>query len=47
MEIKNNIVIDKVSKDLIVLRYNDTLTRYFKALWQIPEGVMYNAHLFN
>ncbi|BDR91151.1 FprA family A-type flavoprotein [Vulcanisaeta souniana] len=45
MRIENNIVIDKVSKDLIILRYNDTTTRYFEALWEIPEGVTYNAYL--
>ncbi len=45
MENKNNVVINKVSKDLIILRYNDTSTKYFEALWEIPEGVTYNAYL--
>ncbi|WP_054842314.1 hypothetical protein [Vulcanisaeta distributa] len=45
MKIENNVVIDKVSKDLIILRYNDTSTKYFEALWEIPEGVTYNAYL--
>ncbi|WP_054853973.1 FprA family A-type flavoprotein [Vulcanisaeta distributa] len=45
MRIENNVVIDKVSKDLIILRYNDTSTKYFEALWEIPEGVTYNAYL--
>ncbi|WP_054857557.1 FprA family A-type flavoprotein [Vulcanisaeta sp. JCM 16159] len=45
MRIENSVVIDKVSKDLIILRYNDTSTKYFEALWEIPEGVTYNAYL--
>ena len=45
MEIKDKVMIDRVSKDLIILRYNDTATKYFEALWEIPEGVTYNAYL--
>ncbi|GAB6944714.1 hypothetical protein [Vulcanisaeta sp. JCM 14467] len=45
MEIKDKVMIDRVSKDLIILRYNDTATKHFEALWEIPEGVTYNAYL--
>ncbi len=40
-----NVIIDKVGRDLYILRYNDTDTKYFEALWEIPEGVTYNAYL--
>jgi flavorubredoxin len=39
------VIIDKVSGDLMILRYNDNETNYFEALWEIPEGVTYNAYL--
>ncbi len=45
MRAEKNVVIDKVGRDLIILRYNDTATKYFEALWEIPEGVTYNAYL--
>ncbi len=39
------ITIKEVSKDLFLLRVDDTRTRYFEALWEIPEGITYNAYL--
>ncbi len=35
----------KVSDNLYVLRINDDRTRFFEALWEIPEGITYNAYL--
>jgi len=32
-------------KDLYVLRIDDENTRFFEALWDIPEGITYNAYL--
>ena len=37
--------VDKVMKDLYVLRIDDENTRFFEALWDIPEGITYNAYL--
>ena len=39
------ISIEKVNEDLFVLRTDDSNTRYFEALWHIPEGITYNAYL--
>ncbi|GAB6946498.1 FprA family A-type flavoprotein [Vulcanisaeta sp. JCM 16161] len=44
-ERSHGIIIDKVSRDLMIIRYDDTTTKYFEALWEIPEGVTYNAYL--
>ncbi|ABU82363.1 FprA family A-type flavoprotein [Ignicoccus hospitalis] len=35
----------KVTEDLYVLRVDDRYTKYFEALWEIPEGITYNAYL--
>jgi len=40
-----NISVKEISKDLYLLRVDDTRTRYFEALWEIPEGITYNAYL--
>lgn len=37
--------VDKVIDELYVLRIDDNDTKYFEALWYIPEGVTYNAYL--
>src|SRR3989338_8826230 len=39
------IYVEKVKPDLFVLRIDDAKTRYFEALWHIPEGITYNAYL--
>lgn len=39
------IYIEKINEDLFVLRIDDARTRYFEALWYIPEGITYNAYL--
>ena len=35
----------EVSKDLYLLRIDDIDIKYFEALWEIPEGITYNAYL--
>ncbi len=35
----------EIEKDFYLLRVNDRSTRYFEALWDIPEGITYNAYL--
>ncbi len=37
--------IDKVYRDLYILRLDDDETRYFEGLWSIPEGITYNSYL--
>lgn len=37
--------VDKVVDELYVLRIDDKNTKYFEALWHIPEGITYNAYL--
>lgn len=37
--------VDKVARDLYILRLDDDETKYFEALWYIPEGVTYNAYV--
>lgn len=39
------IYVDKVVDDLYILRIDDDRTKYFEALWYIPEGVTYNAYI--
>ena len=43
----SGIIIDNVTEDLKILRVNDTRTRFFEALWEIPEGITYNAYLLD
>lgn len=33
--------VDKVVDELYVLRIDDKNTKYFEALWYIPEGITY------
>ena len=37
--------VEKISKELHVLRMDDDQVRYFEALWKIEEGITYNAYL--
>ena len=41
----NNVVIKEISRNLYILRTEDYETRFFEALWEIPEGITYNAYL--
>ncbi len=36
----------KISRNTYLLRLDDTETRFFEALWWIPEGVTYNAYIY-
>lgn len=37
--------VEKVLDNLFLLRVDDTNVKFFEALWEIPEGVTYNAYL--
>ena len=37
--------VEEIDHDFYVLRVNDRYTRFFEALWEIPEGITYNAYL--
>ena len=37
--------VEKVLENLYLLRVDDRETRFFEALWEIPEGITYNAYL--
>ncbi len=37
--------IKQVAEDLYLLRMDDTHVKYFEAVWEIPEGITYNAYL--
>ncbi len=37
--------VEEIDRDFYVLRVNDRYTRFFEALWEIPEGITYNAYL--
>ncbi len=37
--------IKQVAEDLYLLRMDDTRVKYFEAVWEIPEGITYNAYL--
>ncbi|MEM0001980.1 MAG: FprA family A-type flavoprotein [Desulfurococcaceae archaeon] len=39
------VLIDKISKNVYLLRLNDENTKYFEGLWYIPEGISYNAYV--
>ncbi len=43
----SGIIIDEIAENLRILRVNDTRTRFFEALWEIPEGITYNAYLLD
>jgi len=35
----------KIAKDIVLLQLQDDETKYFEALWEIPEGVTYNSYV--
>jgi len=37
--------VEKIIDDLYILRLDDDSTKYFEALWHIPEGVTYNSYI--
>ncbi len=37
--------IDRITSEFYILRLDDNETKYFEALWYIPEGVTYNSYL--
>jgi flavorubredoxin len=39
------VITKQLSSNLYLLRVDDDKTRYFEALWEIPEGITYNAYL--
>lgn len=39
------ILVDKVNADLYILRINDDRIKYFEGIWEITEGITYNAYL--
>lgn len=39
------VLIEKISRNIFLLRLNDENTKYFEGLWSIPEGISYNAYL--
>ncbi len=41
----SQIITREVAPNLYLLRVADTRTQYFEALWEIPEGITYNAYL--
>jgi len=40
-----NFHVERVLGNLFLLRVDDARVRFFEALWEIPEGVTYNAYL--
>ena len=38
-------LIDRIVENVCVLRLNDDETKYFEALWSIPEGITYNSYV--
>lgn len=40
-----NIHVKEILPDLYILRIDDDSVKYFEALWDIPEGITYNAYL--
>lgn len=37
--------VEEILPNLYILRIDDDLVKYFEALWEIPEGITYNAYL--
>jgi len=35
----------KIADNLHLLRLDDDQVRYFEGLWEVPEGITYNAYL--
>jgi flavorubredoxin len=43
--LSENIIRYKLTENIEVLRLLDSDTKYFEALWEIPEGIVYNAYV--
>lgn len=41
------ITTERIGKNLFLIRVDDRETRFFEALWEIPEGINYNSYLLN
>ena len=39
------VVVEELRRGLYILRLDDDQTKYFEALWSIPEGVTYNSYV--
>ncbi len=39
------VCIERVSKDLYILRVDDDEVRFFESIWEIPEGITYNSYV--
>ena len=37
--------VEEIARGVVLLRVNDRVTRFFESLWEIPEGITYNAYL--
>ncbi|HID41674.1 MAG TPA: hypothetical protein EYP33_05930, partial [Pyrodictium sp.] len=37
--------VEKISPSVYLIRIDDEKIRFFEALWEIPEGVTYNAYI--
>ena len=44
---KNKVIIREIDENIYILRVNDYNIKYFESLWEIPEGITYNAYLLN
>ena len=44
---KNKVIIKEIDENIYILRVNDYNVKYFESLWEIPEGITYNAYLLN
>lgn len=38
-------LVEKIKKNIYLLRFNDNEVKYFEGLWYIPEGITYNAYV--
>jgi len=43
--LNDSVIIREIINDLFLIRINDSRTKYFEALWEIPEGITYNAYI--
>jgi len=39
--------VEEIAEGVWLLRVNDRMTQYFESLWEIPEGITYNAYLID
>ena len=40
-----NVIVEKITDEIHLLRVDDDQVKHFEALWSIPEGITYNAYL--